>query len=420
MVIEVELYKDKKPVKLRALIDSGAEKNCISQLAVADHNWEPERASIQLCTVDGADILSYGNHDFYTVSIDSGKAKRTHLQEFIACNMEVEGFDLILGIPWLGAADPVIQFSTRTWRHPLDRAQISVVSASRFSRHVRHQVFYCLTVKTVVENDEELPEKWHDMADIFNDSSAGVLPPHHPMEHRIDIEPDKKVPWGPLYALSENELTILRDYLDTSLDKGWIQRSISEAGAPVLFVPKKDGTLRLCVDYRGLNAVTIKNRTPLPLVGETLDRLRRAKRFTKLDLKDAYHRIRIRSGDEWKTAFRTRYGHFEYCVLPFGLSNAPATFQAYINQALIGLVDVICVVYLDDILIYSEDPATHDEAVRKVLERLRTYKLFANLKKCQFDTDTVEFLGYIISPTGVEMDPSRGHCRERMAFAQDL
>ena len=127
----------------------------------------------------------------------------------------------------------------------------------------------------------------------------------------------------------------------------------------MLFVPKKDGGLRLCVNYRGLNAITIKNRHPLPLITETLDRLCGSKCFTKLDLKDAYHRIRIKADDEWKTAFRTRYGHFEYQVMPFGLANASTTFQAYINKALRGLIDVICVVYLDDILIYSSDPAHH-------------------------------------------------------------
>ena len=165
--------------------------------------------------------------------------------------------------------------------------------------------------------------------------------------------------------------------------------------------------MRLCVDYRGLNRVTIKNRTLLPLISETLDRLRGAKIFTKLDLKDAYHRLRIREGDEWKTAFRTRYGHFEYCVMPFGLSNAPATFQAYINHALVGLVDVTCVVYLDDILIYSENPDEHDTVVRQVLERLQQHGLYANLQKCEFDVDTVEFLGFVISPEGVAMEPSR-------------
>ena len=202
---------------------------------------------------------------------------------------------------------------------------------------------------------------------------------------------------------------MLRDYLEQALSKGWIRHSTSPAGAPILFVPKKDGSLRLCVDYRALNNITIKNRHPLPLIDETLTRLTRAKYFTKLDLKDAYHRLRIKQGDEWKTAFRTRYGHFEYLVMPFGLANAPASFQAYINKAMAGLLDIICVVYLDDILIYTvdDDPETHWEAVRKVLARLQEFKLFVNIKKCNFLATEVEFLGFIVSREGVTMDPRR-------------
>ena len=128
--------------------------------------------------------------------------------------------------------------------------------------------------------------------------------------HEIEIG-EAEPPHGPIYALSAVELKALREYLDSSLKKGWIRHSISPAGAPILFVPKKDGGLRLCVDYRGLNKITVKNRHPLPLIGEMLDRLQGAKLFTKLDLRNAYHRIRIKPGDEWKTAFRTRYGHFE-------------------------------------------------------------------------------------------------------------
>src|SRR5437762_8606199 len=154
---------------------------------------------------------------------------------------------------------------------------------------------------------------------------------------------------------------------------------------PILFVPKgNDGDLRLCVDYRGLNSVTIKNRYPLPLVGEIMDRLSKAKVFTKLDLRNAYYRIRIREGDEWKTAFRTRYGHFEYMVMPFGLANAPATFQAYINEVLGTYPDEFCVAYIDDILIYSKMLEEHIEHVRKVLKKLLEHSLYIKLEKCQF------------------------------------
>ena len=159
--------------------------------------------------------------------------------------------------------------------------------------------------------------------------------------------------------------------------------------------------------------MTIKNRYPLPLIIETFDRLCGAKKFTKMDLKDTYHRIRIKEGDEWKTAFRTRYGYFEYLVIPFGLANAPAIFQAYINKALVGLVDVVCVIYLDDILIYSNSEEEHWDHIRQVLQRLRRYQLFVNLKKCDFDIERLEFLGFIVFTEGIEIDP------ERVAFIRE-
>ncbi|KAM4061979.1 reverse transcriptase (RNA-dependent DNA polymerase) [Hirsutella rhossiliensis] len=181
------------------------------------------------------------------------------------------------------------------------------------------------------------------------------------------------------------------------------------AGSPILFVPKKGGKLRLCVDYRGLNKVTKKNRAALPLISGILDRLGRAKVFTKLDLKDAYHRLRIREGDEWKTAFRCHYGHYEYQVMPFGLVNAPASFQQYINDALEGLVDIICVVYLDDILIFSEDPEQHEGHVKDVLQRLRKAGLYANLSKCEFSVKKVSFLGFVVDEEGIHMEEERVH-----------
>ena len=336
----------------------------------------------------------------------------------MSCDFELGGIDVILGFPWLAKVDPQISFHDTTWRHPIERRRLEVLSAKEFIRATESEPHIFLLVAAPTQGprrvaavagkrEVSVPEQYRDFAGVFSTEAAGLLPDHHAMEHRIDLEPGSQPPYGPVYALSEKELEVLREYLDASQAKGWIRRSTSPAGAPIMFVPKKGGGLRLCVDYRGLNRITIKNRTPLPLISETLDRLRRARRFTKLDLKDAYHRLRIREGDEWKTAFRTRYGHFEYCVMPFGLSNAPATFQAYINHALVGLVDVTCVVYLDDILVYSENPDEHTAAVRQVLERLQQHQLFVNLEKCEFDTDTVEFLGYVISPDGVAMETSR-------------
>jgi transposase InsO family protein len=254
---------------------------------------------------------------------------------------------------------------------------------------------------------EGLPKVYQEYADVFSEEGAAILARHGVQDHAIDLEPHTMPPQLGLYNLSQDELRILREYLDAALKKGWIRHSKSPSAAPILFVPKKDGAHRLCVDYRGLNKITIKNRYPLPLISELLDRLGHAKIFSKLDLRDAYHRLRIKEGDEWKTAFKTRYGLFEYMVMPFGLANAPATFQAYIHKALGHLVDSICIVYLDDILIYSKNEEEHVKHVKMVLQRLRDYALFAKPSKCTFHTEEVEFLGFVVTTDGVTMDAKR-------------
>ena len=172
-----------------------------------------------------------------------------------------------------------------------------------------------------------IPTEYSDFADVFLKKSANVLPERTGAnEHAIELEEGKQPPYGPIYSLGPVELETLKTYIETNLANGFIRASKSPAGAPILFVRKPDGSLCLCVNYRGLNNLTIKNQYPLPLIGESLDRLGQAKRFTQLDLTSAYHRMRINEGDEWKTAFRTWYGYFEYQVMPFGLSNALASF----------------------------------------------------------------------------------------------
>jgi hypothetical protein len=214
-------------------------------------------------------------------------------------------------------------------------------------------------------------------------------------------------PFEPIRALDENRLCALREHLETNLERGWIQESTSPAGAPIHFVQKKDGSLRLCVDYRGLNAIMVKDRTPLPLIGEALDRLANAKIYTKLDVKDAYHNLRIAEGDEWKTAFQTKYGLYEYLVMLFGLTNAPASFQRWMNEVLSNYLDVFCIAYLDDILIYSENLEQHRQHVKMILRRVEEVGLTLKALKCEFHTNKTEYLGYIISPTGIEMDPEK-------------
>jgi len=224
---------------------------------------------------------------------------------------------------------------------------------------------------------------------------------------KIELEEGTSPPLGTLYSLSPVELSALRTFIDENLNTGFIRPASSSHAAPVLFVKKKDGSLRLCVDFRGLNKITKKDCYPLPLISDLLDSPSRAKIYSKIDLRHAYHLVQIALGDEWKTAFRTRYGSYEWLVMPFGLTNAPAAFQRFVNTVFADMLDVCVVVYLDDILIYSEDMESHQQHVREVLRRLQLHGLFAKPEKCEFHSDSVEYLGYRLSPEGLTMSPDK-------------
>ncbi|EDN07175.1 hypothetical protein HCAG_03706 [Histoplasma mississippiense (nom. inval.)] len=335
--------------------------------------------------------------------------------------------DVILGLPWLRENNPLIDWVTQAWRYRLTDEEAAIEEPEEFHRknlEDKIESIYCvagdldleaggeaatLTARLAVMSTTEggrTQRLFTDYKDVFSEKEAAKFPDTK-VRHKIHLEEGATAPYGPLYNLSVKELDVLRKYLEEAQSKNWIRPSKSPAGAPILFVPKKDGRLRLCVDYRGLNKVTVKDRYPLPLIDEMIDRLSGARVFSKIDIRDAYHRIRVNEDDIWKTAFRTKYGNFEYLVLPFGLCNAPATFQAYINEALRGLVDVSCIVYLDDILIFSKTEKEHDSHVREVLDRLRRHQLYANTEKCSFYTQEIDFLGYIVGVDGISMDRSR-------------
>jgi hypothetical protein len=203
------------------------------------------------------------------------------------------------------------------------------------------------------------------------------------------------------------EFAELKIQLQELLDKGFIRPSISPWGAPVLFVKKKDGTFRLCIDYRQLNKVTIKNKYPFSRIDDLFDQLKRACVFSKIDLRSGYHRLRIKEQDVQKTAFRTRYGHYEFMVMLFGLTNAPAVFMDLMNRIFRSYLDKFIVVFIDDILIYSSSQIEHEHHLREVLEILRRNKLFAKLSKCEFWLNEVVFLEHVISGKGIYMDPKK-------------
>jgi hypothetical protein len=214
------------------------------------------------------------------------------------------------------------------------------------------------------------------------------------------VAPPAKAP----YRMNHEELRELKVQLEELLARGYIKPSKSLYGAPVLFVPKKDGTLKMCVDYRALNKVTVKNRYPLPRIDDLFDRLLGAKVFSSIDLRSGYYQIGIAQGDEEKTACRTRYGSYEFLVMPFGLANAPATFCTLMNDIFREWLDDFVVVYIDDILVYSNSMEEHVEHLRKVFQRLRENKLYAKFEKCEFGVSEVDFLGHRITQEGLKMD----------------
>ncbi|KAF8748849.1 hypothetical protein RHS01_10553 [Rhizoctonia solani] len=294
----------------------------------------------------------------------------------------------ILGMTWLTAEAPLIDWQQGLVTFP---EQVQIAS------------------KEEADPDPlaDLPPQYHEFAKVFGKEEFKVLPPHREYDISIDLVPDAKLTPGPIYGMTDAESKALKQHIDKELAMGKIRPSTSSAGAPVMFVKKADGSLRLVVDYRKLNDVTHKNIYPLPRQDDLMAKLRHAKVFTKLDLRWGYNNVRIKEGDEWKTAFRTKYGLFKYLVMPFGLTNAPAAFQHFMNDLFRDLINVTVVIYLDDILIFSEDPKDHPTHVREVLSRLLRNQLFCKLSKCHFHVTTVDYLGIVISPAGFSMDQKK-------------
>ena len=341
-------------------------------------------------------------------------------------------YDLILGMPWLVAHNPDISWPDRklrfhqnhrtvVWNGVRSDASVSgvLLSNTQFRRAIRHceKAFLCLVQPSPSsprtqeypgkKNPPWLVELLSKYTDVFPDKLPLELPPERSVDHAIETIPGSEPPSRPPYRLPPAQLEVMRRNIDELLKAGLIRPSVSPYGAPVLFVKKKDGSLRMCIDYRALNNITVKNAAPLPRIDDILDQLKGSKYFSIIDLRSAYHQIRLRTEDIPKSAFRTRYGHFEFRVLTFGFTNAPATFQTLMNDIFRDIMDKYVTVYLDDILIYSATEEEHKKHLESVLSRLRDHKLYAKLEKCEFVRHEVEYLGYIISQSGISPVPEK-------------
>ncbi|KAJ4814752.1 polyprotein [Rhynchospora pubera] len=335
--------------------------------------------------------------------------------------LDISGYDFLLGLDWLAKHNAVIECAKRRIQFNMGRPikcalnfrtvgdptpYISAVEA----RNLLQAGCMCFLAAVIVDGDGKpdistIPVV-REFVDVFPSEISGMPPPRE-VEFGIELQsgavPISKAP----YRMAPAELKELKVQLEELLEKGFIRPSASPWGAPVLFVKKKDGTLRLCIDYRELNKVTVKNRYPLPRIDDLFDQLQGSSVYSKIDLRTGYHQLRIKPEDVEKTAFRSRYGHYEYLVMPFGLTNAPAAFMDLMNRVFHDYLDSFVVIFIDDILIYSRTHEEHAGHLRAVLARLREHQLFGKLSKCEFWLEEVAFLGHVISGKGLSVDPTK-------------
>ncbi|KAF8751545.1 hypothetical protein RHS01_08514 [Rhizoctonia solani] len=317
-----------------------------------------------------------------TFSFDGKRMTET----FLICNTGSHA--AILGLKWLDAHNPEIDWNQRTLSFP-------------------HAPPEHVAIAEEEEADQNplkgVPSKYHQYAKVFGEEEFNKLPPHR--HYDIGIKLTEEGPLNsPLYSMTDAKSATLKDWLRDELKAGKIRPSKSSISSPVMFVPKKDGSRRLVVDYRRLNNRTKKNVYPLPRPDDLMAQLRGAKVFTKLDLRWGYNNVRVKEGDEWKTAFWTKYSLYESLVMTFGLTNAPAAFQHFMNKLFKDLLDVCVIIYLDDILIYSKTDADHTQHVHEVLKRLKENQLFCKASKCAFHVTSVEYLGIIVLDKGFSLD----------------
>jgi hypothetical protein len=375
------------------LFDSGASHTFISEKFVEQHCIPYHESR------EGFKIHSPGGQLFtkevaYQVPVTL--AERDFPTNMIV--LKGQDIDVILGMNWLAQHKATLNTDQRTIRlsHNQEEILLSIPIPAKTTGRI---------YEAIIPEIKDIPVVC-EFPDVFPEDLPG-LQPERDVEFVIELKPGTAPISRRSYRMPPNELAELKTQLQDLLEKGFIRPSSSPWGCPAIFVKKKDQTLRMCVDYRPLNEVTIKNKHPLPRIDILFDQLTGARVFSKIDLRSGYHQIRIRPEDIPKTAFTTRYGLFEYLVMSFGLTNAPAHFTYLMNSVFMPELDKFVVVFIDDILIYSKNEEEHAQHLRIILMRLREHQLYAKFSKCAFWLEEIQFLGHVLSANGIAEDPSK-------------
>ncbi|GJR22013.1 putative reverse transcriptase domain-containing protein [Tanacetum coccineum] len=406
------------------LFDTSADRSFVSTAfsslidiipTTLDHGYDVELADgriIWVNTLIRGCTLNFLNHPF---NID-------------LMPVEMGSFDVIIGMDWLSKYHAVIVCDEKLVRVPFGNeiltfhgdgsnngheSRLNIISCTKTQKYLLKGCPIFLAHVTTKKAEDKSKEKRledvpivQDFPEVFPEDLPGI-PPTRQVEFQIDLIPGAAPVARAPYRLAPSEMKELSDQLKELSDKGFIRPSSSPWGAPVLFVKKKDGSFRMCIDYRELNKLTVKNRYPLPRIDDLFDQLQGSSVYSKIDLRSGYHQLRVREEDIPKTAFRTRYGHYEFQVMPFGLTNAPAVFMDLMNRVCKPYLDKFVIVFIDDILIYSRNKQEHEEHLKLILELLKKEQLYAKFSKCEFWIPRVQFLGHVIDSQGIHVDPAK-------------
>ncbi|GJU95618.1 putative reverse transcriptase domain-containing protein [Tanacetum coccineum] len=406
------------------LFDTGADRSFVSTQfstliniapTTLDHGYNVELADGRIIWVNTVLLgctLNFLNHPFHVDLMP----------------VEMGTYDIIIGMDWLTKYQAIIDCAKKIVRIPFGSeilifhgdgsrnkrgTRLNIISCTKAQKYLLQGCHVFLAHITIKETGDKSKKKQlqdvpivKNFPEVFPEDLPG-LPHTRQVEFHIDLVPGAAPVARAPYRLAPSEMKELADQLQELSDKGFIRPSSSPWGAPVLFVKKKDGSLRMCIDYRELNKLTVKNRYPLPRIDDLFDQLQGSSVYSKIDLRSGYHQLRVREEDISKTAFRTRYGHYEFQVMPFGLTNAPAVFMDLMNRVCKPYLDKFVIVFIDDILIYSKNKQEHEEHLKIILELLKKEELYAKFSKCEFWIPKVQFLGHVIDNKGIHVDPAK-------------